>query len=389
MPERLWRTPVLREDVESERRSTWIELFFDLAFVALVAAISGNLAHQVGVATMAESGLLFASMWAVWRYSAIYADRFETDDVSYRLALLGIMAAVTVMAVSVAEGLTPGFRGFAVGYVACDLIILVLWQRGARHNPSFRGLATQLTIAHVLAIVFWVAAVVVGTPAGWWLGLCGLAADLGVPLVSTRLQEGLPELSATHMPERLGTFTIVVLGEALIALVAGLSVLRQRSPIAWVAGATVLLLITGVYWMYFDQVAWDRPPADPFRRNITQYLHLPLAMAIALTSTFTGEYVASPLVPFSTSSRLLFTLGVALALVSIAVLDTMMASESIRACVLGRSRTSEFVAAGVLVVIGVLGAGLPGLAIVAAADAAVLTVIMITALADQGECVAE
>lgn len=388
MPESIWRAPVLRQNEESERRVTWIELFFDLVFVALVSALSANLARQVDAAAVAQSALLFTAMWVIWRFAAIYADRFETDDVSFRLAILGIMAAVAVMAVSAGEGLDNGFRGFAVGYIAADAIISVLWQRGARHNPEFRPLANRLTLAHASSIALWVVALVLGNPIGWWFALAGLAIDLAVPFLSTRQQESLPKLSASHLPERFGLFTIIVLGEAMIVLIAGLSSLHDRSLVAWIAGASVLVLVTGVYWMYFDQIMWDKPPEKPLRRDVTQYLHLPLVMAIALTSAFTREYVEEPLSPFSTSSRLLFVFGVAMALVSIALLDTMLASQPLRACVLGRSRTAEFVGAGALVVLGIFGSVLPGLALVIAADVAVLAVIVVGAreLTTSGSC---
>lgn len=380
MPGNWWQVPVLREgEDELERRVAWIELFFDLAFVAVVASITGGLARHVDAATFAKSMLCFTAMWVVWRFSAIYSDRFETDDFSYRLALLGIMATAVGMAVSAGEGFDAGFRGFGFSYVAADVIVLVLWQRGARHNPRFRPLANRLAVAHVIAIAFWTTAIVIGPPIGWWIALLGLGSDFVVPFLTLPQQGGLPRLSALHLPERFGEFTIIVLGEALIALVAGLSTLSARGFVTWVAAAEVLVLITGMYWMYFDQVLWDVPPKDPFRRDVAQYLHLPLAAAIALTSAFTREFVAAPAAPFSESSRLLFSLGVAMALVSIALLDTMLAGEPIRSCVLGRSRAAEFISAGVMVAIGLFAASLPGLAVVAIGDVAVIAVIVATA----------
>jgi low temperature requirement protein LtrA len=320
----LWRLPVLREASEAERRVTWIELFFDLAFVALVSALSAGLARSVGYAGVAEWMLYFGSMWAVWRYGAIYADRFETDDVSYRLSLLGLMAAVVIMAVSVGEGFAAGFKGFAIGYALADIIILTLWRRGGRYNPRFRPLSNRLTIAHVLSISCWLAAAFVGLPAGWMLAAIGTGVDLLAPLVTTRQQDALPPLSSTHLPERFGTFTIIVLGEVVLAIVGGLSRLPHRTALTWSAGALALLLVTGFYWLYFDQVMTGSPPTTAALRNAEQYLHLPLMMAIAAISAVLAELVEAPMLAFSTSSRLLFGLGVAVVLGTIALLESVM-----------------------------------------------------------------
>ena len=45
----LWSRPVLREEEEEERRVDWIELFLDLAFVALVSNLASGLSRHIGL----------------------------------------------------------------------------------------------------------------------------------------------------------------------------------------------------------------------------------------------------------------------------------------------------------------------------------------------------
>ena len=360
----LWRSPVLREEEAGERRVTWIELFFDLAFVALVGALSTGLSRGVGLDAVAAWALYFGSMWAVWRYGAIYADRFETDDVSYRLSLLGLMAAVVIMAVSVAEGFSAGFRGFGIGYILADVIILTLWRRGGRHNPRFVPLADRLTVAHGASMACWGAAALVGLPFGWLLAALGTGIDLIAPLVTTRQQDALPRLSSTHLPERFGTFTIIVLGEVVLAIVDGLSALQHRSALTWLGGACALLLLTGFYWLYFDQVMSGDPPATARRRNLEQYLHLPLMMGIAAISSVVVEFVEAPMAVFSTSSQLLFGWGTAFALMSIAMLETLMVREDSAGLLLAQSSRLEGAAALAIAVVALTVSDVPALLLV-------------------------
>jgi low temperature requirement protein LtrA len=372
----LWTQPILREGEEEERRVDWIELFFDLAFVAVVSALSTGLSRNVHFDGLALYALLFSSMWVVWRYGAIYADRFETDDLSYRVSLLALMAAVAAMAVSAGEGLVAGFRGFGISYAAASVIVMSLWLRGGRHNPSFRGLARGLTTAHLISIVLWVIAVVVGLPVGWWIALAALLVDLSAPLVTAPRQDDLPRLSSTHLPERFGLFIIIVLGEAVLATTLGLSVLRHRSPLEWAAGACALLLITGLYWLYFDQVMSGEPPETALRRNLTQYLHLPLAMSIAAVSAIVPELVELPGQALSTSSRLLFLGGIAAAIMSIALLDAATVRGSGIDCLFRETRLLETLGAAVLLGFALLVPAAPALGSAVLAVAIVVAIIV-------------
>ena len=346
----LWSRPVLREEEEEERRVDWIELFLDLAFVALVSNLASGLSRHIGLDGFGRYSVLFAAMWVVWRYGAIYADRFETDDLSYRASLLALMAAVVVMAVGAGKSVASGFRVYGIAYAGASTIVMSLWLRGGRHNPRFRRLAGQLTVFHAISITFWLLAVVVGTPNGWWLGAVALCVDLSAPLVTARGQDQLPKLSATHLPERFGLFTIIVLGEAVFATAFGISHAARLSSLTWAAGACALLLFTGLYWLYFDQVMSGEPPATALRRNLTQYVHLPLTMSIAGVSAIVPELVDSPGSPLSTSSRLLLCGGLAFALLSIAVLEAATIREMGAECLLHESRILEIIGAGALAV---------------------------------------
>jgi low temperature requirement protein LtrA len=283
--------------------------------------------------------------------------------------------AVIIMAVSVAEGFWAGFRGFGIGYILADAIILALWRRGGCHNPRFRPLANRLTVAHVASILFWISAALIGLPLGWLIAGIGTGIDLLAPLVSTRQQETLPKLSSTHLPERFGTFTIIVLGEVVLAIVSGLSRLPHRTVVTWLAGACTLLLLTGFYWLYFDQVMSGNPPATASKRNLEQYLHLPLMMSIAAISSVVAELVEAPLIVFSMSSRLLFGLGVAGVLSSIALLESVMVRDPRMERLLRQTSTLEAASAIAIVMLAVLVPGAPALAFAVLAVALVALVV--------------
>jgi low temperature requirement protein LtrA len=55
----------------------------------------------------------------------------------------------------------------------------------------------------------------------------------------------------SHLTERFGTFFIIVLGESVVAVVAGVAEL-ELSASAWIVGGVCFLTALCVWWIYFD-----------------------------------------------------------------------------------------------------------------------------------------
>ena len=110
----LIRPPQLQHtdtDSGDERTATWLELFFDLAFVLVVAELAVGLRDDRTLGGVLMFAGLFSSVWWAWAGFIFYANRFDTDDVVYRLAKLGAMLAVAGLAASASDatGTLPGW----------------------------------------------------------------------------------------------------------------------------------------------------------------------------------------------------------------------------------------------------------------------------------------
>ena len=104
------RPPDLMTD--EERSASRLELFFDLAFVLVVAELAIELRANVTVQGALEFAGLFAIVWWSWVSSTLYANRFDHDDVLYRLYKLAGMAAVIGLAASASEAVGQRFAIF-------------------------------------------------------------------------------------------------------------------------------------------------------------------------------------------------------------------------------------------------------------------------------------
>lgn len=275
-----WQIPQLRA-AEEDRRASWLELFIDLMFVAIISALARQLAVDITWLGVAAFTLVFLPAWWIWTGLTIYNDRFETDDVSHRLAFFAVLIALGGMAVSAKHFFTDGFWLYALSYVLARVVIIVLWVRAGYHNPTARPLTTRYAVGFGIAAAMWLVALAVPWPVRLDVIVLAILIDFATPLATLRAQEDLPRLSATHLPERFGLFIIIVLGEAVIGVEAAAALDFSRGHLAQAAiGPAMLAVAFVLWWLYFDHVAENPPPASPLLSMAWAYPHLLLALVL-------------------------------------------------------------------------------------------------------------
>lgn len=89
----------------------------------------------------------------------------------------------------------------------------------------------------------------------------------------------------THLVERIGLLTLIIMGEGIIGMTKSVSTILQTassvgaSDIGTIVAA--VLLIYFIWVLYFDQIEHDR--FGTIRQQIWAILHFPLHVAILLT----------------------------------------------------------------------------------------------------------
>ncbi|HEY9806517.1 MAG TPA: low temperature requirement protein A, partial [Candidatus Obscuribacterales bacterium] len=214
MTKALWQPPRLRRDDEqaAERHATWLELFYDLVFVAAIAELAHLLSQNISWDGFLGFVVLFVPIWWCWVGAAFYATRFDTGGIVDRLFALVQMAIVAAMAVNVHHGLNSAGSGFAICYVLFRSTLILQYLNAGYHLSVARSLARWYATGFGLSAGLWLISAFVPPP--WRLGLwlVGLVIDFSTPFSAGRLVAKIPP-SMSHIPERIGLFTLIVLGE--------------------------------------------------------------------------------------------------------------------------------------------------------------------------------
>ena len=105
---------------------------------------------------------------------------------------------------------------------------------------------------------------------------------LAIALVGLRARVGLnPGMSPTDsLVERFGTFTLIVLGEVVFGVVAGVSA-AEHDVTTIATGMIALILGFGFWWMYFDFVGGRLPRTEGPAIGAWVLGHLPVTLSIA------------------------------------------------------------------------------------------------------------
>jgi low temperature requirement protein LtrA len=289
-----------------DRRVTWLELFFDLVFAAAVAQVASPLHEHYTPAGALRFGILFVLIWWAWIGHAVFSTRFDSDDAVQRVLTLLQMFGVAIMAANAGDALSSrSSAGFAAAYAVLRLVLVFQYWRASR-IPHARGLAGSHAAGYGVAAALWLTSALTPLPGRFVLWVLAFAIDLGTPWLATRHNVAVPP-DAAHLPERFGLFTLILLGESVIAVMHGIEHQEYWSAPAAASAFGGMAVAFGLWWWYFDAARATSPQPvrcreDAIRLNVWSYAHLPLYLGIVIA--FVGIRLVVSVAPEPALDRL-------------------------------------------------------------------------------------
>jgi low temperature requirement protein LtrA len=278
---RLWT-----RDQHGHRRVTWLELFFDLIFVAAVAQVGQPLAHDYTATGLARHAFLFVLIWWAWNGHTAFVTRFDHDDPVGRILLLIQCFAAAVMAANAKEELqSVSAAGFGAAYAGMRVILAAQYLR-ARSIPETRELTTCYAAGFGVAALVWVGSALLDAPERYWVWALAFLIDFATPWLATKHAMRFPP-DATHYPERFGLFTIILLGEFVACVMRGIESQENWTFPAATTAFSGMAFAFLLRWWYFDVALGAEERYIRSRRqarwfDVWQYAHLPLFLGVAV-----------------------------------------------------------------------------------------------------------
>ena len=281
---RLWQPPRAHGEQPRERVVGPIELFYDLAVVVLVAQAAHHLALHLTWSGLGDYVVVFTLVWIAWTNGSLHHELHGHEDARARSTFLLQILILVTMGAMIPEA--DGARGaaFAVSAAVLFAVLAGLWLLAARgDSPEYRR-SSRLFVSGTAACAVLLAASA-PLPAGdrmlaWGLIDAAYLTGFAV-LLLTAVPEQLAALSVTDaLIERFGLLAIIVLGETLTNVTAGLAQ-RPISTLTLAVGLVAVVVGFGAWWTYFDFAGHREPrPTSPADLR-WMFGHLPLTASIA------------------------------------------------------------------------------------------------------------
>jgi len=276
-----------RDPHDEHRAATPLELFFDLVFVVAIARAAERLHHGLAEGAVAASvvsyALVFFAIWWAWMNFTWFASAYDTDDVTYRIFVFVTMTGALILAAGIPRAFDERDFGMAtLGYVVMRVALVTQWLRVARADTPRRRTAYRFALGVTLCQIGWVTAALVLAPDRWLVPFVILGpAELLVPVWAERASP--TTWHPDHISERYGLFTIIVIGESVLAASLAIQSVTNGGGvtselIAIIVGG--LLIVFSMWWLYFDH-----PGVHLISSNRTAYVwgygHLPIFASVA------------------------------------------------------------------------------------------------------------
>lgn len=285
-----WQLPRNIMERPEHRQITFLELFYDLIYVVIIAELTHSLAIHVDLDHLLQFIFLFIIVWWTWLNGTFYYELHGNDDIRTRVFTFAKMFCVMSMAVFANDATGSTSVGFAISLGAFQLILMYMWWRTGVHDPDHRPISVPYAYAFLSVTTLFFTSIVVEPPFRLYLWAAATLIAILMPLLVFVLGRNNPiaqqhlEIGsrASHsLVERFGLFTLIVMGEVIVGVVQGIA---EHEKLTWEVGAIAalsMLIAFGIWWLYFDTVS-HRLPRQRIWSAIWMYTHLPVTAGIAM-----------------------------------------------------------------------------------------------------------
>jgi low temperature requirement protein LtrA len=310
----------------TDRTVGWLELFYDLVYVATLIQIGNFLSDNVSLLGFGQFLVMLTVVWWAWGGETFYQNRFVVDDLWHRFLVFTQIFAVAALGLSVSKAFGDLYIQFTLAYVAIRLILVLMYIRSARTHPESRELSMGYARGFSFGAAVWLGSLLLPAEIHWVGWLVGIAVELGVPLTpKLRRIQAEWAVDVHHISERLGIFTIILLGESFVKILDD-SQGQSFTLTAFLFSVVGLTVVYSLWWLYFSDTADNLADFGTGPKAIAWiYGHLPLAAGLVAfgvgSKKLFAETFEHPGDPVYGNYRILYAASVVLYLVALALID--------------------------------------------------------------------
>ncbi|NOV02067.1 low temperature requirement protein A [Paenibacillus planticolens] len=239
------------------KKVTWLELFYDLLFVAAVSKATHVLLHaeheSIAPEYIIKFVLIFIPIWWAWVGQTLFNNRYGQDVFAHRIYMILQLFFVLIMTFSLSTDFDRYYVPFFIGYIGSRVLTALQYLTIQKGEVSHRA-----ATARFLGTRFWIGIMISSASLffdSWVRYLilyAGIAVDVFLPVIGRRFLVHTP-INTHHLLERFALFTLILLGESVVSTLAVLQ--TSNGTLASILfAALAFILVIAIWWQYFENI---------------------------------------------------------------------------------------------------------------------------------------
>ena len=301
------------------RRAGWLELFYDLAVVAALAASSDLFIEDPNIDSGLFAVLSLGTLFIFWFLTSLIHNRFLVDGLMYRGLLLIQMACILLAAIAINADASITWRGgllsMAITLVTISCLFVIAATRADQPIPGIRVSIISPLVGALICLF--------GATLPRDLLPLVIAVVISVTLVPIMLtlrkkDAGVFPIHPEHLRERLSLLLLIAIGEGFIQLVVQIT--NSEQPIDYRFFALVLLFNPSIAAFCFDDVFAENKLANPRLWRVTVFAHFLLILGVGAAVDEMAIFAGTTQSTWPPDSAGFFALAVGALLVGLTIL---------------------------------------------------------------------
>ena len=218
-----------------------------------------------------------------------------------------IMFAGAVMAIQIPTALESGGTGFSIGFIISQISLLFLYLRPLHDKAAPKNLMHLYLSGFGLGGMCWIISLFFNPPEKFILWTLGMAIYLIIPWIGRKKILSKAPLDTMYIPERFGSFTVIILGQIIASVVFGLESAHWHpsSVITSMIAFALAILIWGQYYR-FTQIADYKCTLGSGQPYI--YTHIPLIISLMFIGVCAQNFISNAQVQQNVKNTFCFSI---------------------------------------------------------------------------------
>ena len=274
----------LRTDSHPKRKVSWLELFFDLVFVVIIARIAHNFLSDISWGGFSTFLFMFLSVWWMWSSVTYFTERLVFTEYLQRLFSFLMMIPVVGMTIFAHQGFGENYPGFAISYLISRVVFFGMILYATLKIKEYKSVGIGFMAFTSFAISLIIGSLFVGEGIRLYLWGAAILMEVLGPMFTLNEQVKLPSnVKSSAAEERYGLLTIIVIGEVIASSANTLADSHHITSQLLLNGLLALWIGFSIWAMYFDAVSERELPdkqGDGVKVMGWVYAHIFLNIAI-------------------------------------------------------------------------------------------------------------